>query len=227
MKKTNTVLEDLCLLLKKDFKYDGIEYDYDTSHRCDTNCDSYCRCGTIEKFRINTIDLKTITSSFHRLIDDEFTKYCIERSLYSHKLWDNSVWEHQVQRGYYGEEIGSITIDYCLQKSLAKMFSEIIDAKTNKEKLFIVLNKEYGYILPELDSERDFSIVSVDPKNIKTGNHLYYRRLENDVIEQYKDRVLPIGVGIYEGGDYIRLLDGYHRFAANNLKKEVKIIVGV
>ena len=37
-KKPNTVLEDLCLLLKKDFKYDGIDYDYNTSHHCDTNC---------------------------------------------------------------------------------------------------------------------------------------------------------------------------------------------
>ena len=92
--------------------------------------------------------------------------------------------------------------------------------------LFIVLEKEYGYILPELKNFKDFEIMSAYTDIIDAGNKLHYRKLEKNVVYQYKDYDLAIGVGILED-ERIRLIDGYHRFAAKQNSRTVKIIVGV
>jgi hypothetical protein len=52
----------------------------------------------------------------------------------------------------------------------------------------------------------------------------YFKKVDKNVIEEYKDRNLPIAVCIRHGDKY-RLIDGYHRFVANKDKEKVNIIV--
>ena len=52
----------------------------------------------------------------------------------------------------------------------------------------------------------------------------YFKKVDKNVIEEYKNKNLPIAVCVRHGDKY-RLIDGYHRFVANKSREIVDIIV--
>ena len=214
-------------ILDKDFHY-FMEYDYDTVTNCaEEGCDEegICRCGRLENFRITKVNIVEIAKEFCKLAEDEFTKYCIHRAVFACKLWDPEAWTKSISMSYYGEEVDYIKMHSSAQNELRGVLSEILSVKSNKEKLFIVLEKEYGYLLPELKEQDHFGIITVEPKEIHAGSKDHYKKLEPEFVCQYEDYDLAIGVGLRrEGG--IKLLDGYHRLAAKDRCRHVGIIVG-
>jgi hypothetical protein len=222
MKKKNekTALEKL---LDSDFHY-NCEYDYSTENHCeDYGCDDegICRCSTMEDFHITEINFNSVVNKFVKnLTEDDFTAYCIERICNALKLWDINNWGHNIIHSYYGEEIEDIKIEAETQIELNKWINKVLKAKTNKDKLFVILELEYGYVLEELKEYQDWDIVSDIPLSvIVAGQTEHYTKLDKKIIKKYSDYKLPIGVCISKGDGSYRLIDGYHRFRAMNDKK--------
>jgi hypothetical protein len=86
------------------------------------------------------------------------------------------------------------------------------------------LKLEYGYLLDCVESVASVSIIEVSPNAICTPQMEYFKKVDKDVIEEYKDRNLPIAVCVKHGDKY-RLIDGYHRFVANKDREVVNIVV--
>ena len=221
--------DTLTQLLDKSYQYD-LEYDYNTVSHCEEkgcNEEGICRCSTLENFHIEKVRVCDVANDFCSLAEDEFTRYCIHRAIVSCKLWNPDCWYARIEMSYYGEEIEDITIESASKKEVRDILSMIMSANTDKEKLFIVLETEYGYILPELKNIDEFNICTVDKAIVHAGSEEHYRKLNTEVVDQYKNYSLPVGVGIMKDG-HIRLIDGYHRFAAHakeNFSK-IKLIVG-
>lgn len=83
---------------------------------------------------------------------------------------------------------------------------------------------EYGYLLDCVESVTSVSIIEVSPRAICTPQMEYFKKVDKDVIEEYKDRNLPIAVCVKHGDKY-RLIDGYHRFVANKDRDKINVVV--
>jgi hypothetical protein len=141
-------------ILKQNFQY-NVEYDYDTN-RDNCTCEDYCRCSTIENAKVTYVDLIKITEEFNKVFEgDEFTKYVVNRILTACKLYDTDNWYVSVCGGYYGEEIEGV---YIKNDDVKKWMDKLENAKSNKEKLFVALECEYGYVLDELKELNNFKI---------------------------------------------------------------------
>lgn len=217
----------LSKILDKDFRYE-MELDYDRQRHCrEERCGHICRCSTIHNAKILSVNVQSIADEFNQLSSDIFTRYCINRAVVNQKLWETDNWDISITKGYYGEEIDSITLIRETKNKLGDTITHILSAETNKEKLFIVLKQEYGYILPELE-DKEFEIRNMPVALINAGAEDHYRKLDKNIVKSYKDYVLPIGVGIIKKGEKIRLIDGYHRLSSSieMLKEFREIIIG-
>lgn len=210
-----------------DFEWVNLEYvttyDYDR-----TNChchDDICRCTEI----INTSIVDIHLSGVLRELMKKYCKsasivdvYCFERLCYVFKIYDKSLYEVEVGSGYYGEEIYGVYFDK--EKELAKAYQDLCELKTNLDKIQHCLYMEYGYLIPSVGCATNVSIVEVSPEKVVVPQMEYFKRVDKDVIAEYKNRYLPIAVCVKDG-EWYKLVDGYHRFVANKDSENIDIVV--
>lgn len=242
-KTTKELLKDISTSLSRDFHYDGIECDYDKDcSQCDVD-DHHRHCQIID-FRITKLDLCRIIDSLVSLADNEIDQYCIHRILTIHSssgkgLANKDNYEPDMQKGYYGECLDKITLSGGVQTDLLDKISSIINHKSVKEKIFAVLELEYGYIADMLKDVKDFDIErGIIKEQLIIPNKDYSRKLNTDKLEEYADHKLPIGIFMATDEmveprtssirlNKFRVIDGYHRSMAflNSKRTNADILI--
>lgn len=218
MKKFN---KDTEVFTPTDLQY-VVEYDYARSW-CNCNA-TICRCTKIIDTRIDKINItKVINKLFERNpCTGDIDEYCFDRLCYIFKVYDKNYYEVETCGGYYGEEIRGVYFEQ--EEQIVNHYKEVTTLFSNIEKIKYCLNMEYGYLLDVVENATSATIVSVSPDEIKLPQQEYFKKLNENVIEDYTNRKLPIAICIKDGIKY-RLLDGYHRFVANKNSDTVNIIV--
>lgn len=210
--------------LERDYRFD-IDVDYDSRRDCqNAGCDSICRCERLENVHIedSSINLEFIASDFmtkkEAKAQDNILKYCIERLLVLNRMYDPDNWYVDVVNGYYGEEIGGVYLELLGKASIP--FYELVE-KSNVERVKYILEKEYGYLLPELKSKTKARVVHPEIKNVQPVQNSYPKTVDSSL---YDERWLPYCVCVKEDGVY-RIIDGHHRYASAMARGLTKIPV--
>jgi hypothetical protein len=234
-------------MILKDFKY-LLDYDYSSYTDCsNSGCDDegICRCSTIENECVKYVYINQIVESvFNNLSpsgisklrndrlnlilpdnDDIINKYGIWRLSVIHKLWNTDLYDISVEGGYYGQEIGEITLDSKIQQKWEADCITFWNLDTLKEKIFFLLEKEYGNVLPNLKNLTPKLItICFDDIDWKSTNHNHITNVNKKNCDYYNDNTykLPRGIVRNIGGGKYQLVDGYHRILhSNNLKFDV------
>lgn len=238
-------------IIGRDFKYYGVDYDYDSENSCEEsgcNSEGICRCGVIINQRVENVNVVQMAEEIYNSYFDKSTQqvrnnkidsllygtgkeldiYCIDRVLRCHKIWEGSNWDIDVQGGYYGEEIGNVTIQSPYDKGIQDDIETVLALKTIQEKVNFVLNLEYGYLLPELEG-RDYELTTIDTKDVIFGSDGHYKKIQTKNVEHYVDISYKgiRGVVRKEAVDKYKIVDGYHRMYAAGLGKTKKDSVRV
>jgi len=228
----------------QDFGLVGVDYEYDSNYPCqkgdyygdESACDPYCRCKEISNAQVIEVDINQVVNVLCRREpkdnSDLIDKYCLDRVLRQYKLYDPNSWEVNSVRGYYGDEIGSVTVFPLIRKNIITMLHSVANFRTNSEKIKKVLEYEYGFVLPALVPLSEAYIDTVDINDLVFGNKEYARKIKKPDIDIYDSYELPRAICTTEAGKefgeskyYVR--DGYHRVlsAKNKGDKYIKIII--
>ena len=204
-----------------------VDYDYQRSE-CTCNAyedGDYCRCTTIERAWVESINVKLVIKKLYDKYcknPSDMDEYCFDRICTAFKIYDKDYYEVESCGGYYGEEIEGV---YFINESkIVDAFLEVLKFETDIEKVKFVLELEYGYLLDKVKSTTVAYIFPVATKTIELPQQEYFVRLDKEVIEDYKNRKLPVAVCLECGGRY-KLIDGYHRFVANKDRATNQIII--
>lgn len=200
-----------------------VDYDYERSAcHCD---DDYCRCTTIEHAWVDNVNVRDVVNELYRKhsrTDSYIDEYCFDRICYVFKIYDKSLYEVESIGGYYGEEIGGVWFEN--EEKIFNAYRDVISFDTDIEKIRYCLKLEYGYLLDSVVSASSAIIDKLPTYSISIPQREYFIKLDRDVIEEYKDRTLPIAVCVKDWNAF-RLIDGYHRFVANKDRDEVEIVI--
>jgi hypothetical protein len=208
-----------------------VEYDYERSE-CTCNAyerGDYCRCTTIDHAWVESIDVKEVISKLYMKYckeHSEINAYCFDRICSIFKVYDKDYYEIESCYGYYGEEIGGIY--FSNEKKIVEAFNEVLARDSDIEKIKYVLELEYSYLLERVKNKTIARIEMVNIDSIVLPQQEYFIKLDREVIEDYKNRDLPIAVCLNEKDSYCDkyiLIDGYHRFVANKDQKMMVIVV--
>ena len=149
-----------------------IDMEYDRNRNCDESCNPYCRCSTLSNFRISDPDSLLSSICYHvrkgipnrgknKIKLTTFQKYFIDKSI---ELLIKEDPESAVDlygvRGYYGEEPSS-KLSNSFQCEAVKYFDSV-DPNKEIECIKKLLELEYGYLLPELESKKSASVKSLE-----------------------------------------------------------------
>ena len=234
-------------LLNKNFSY-SINYDYRTRYSCDdSGCDMICRCGTIYDEHINSIDFDAIVGEVYSEYFDnsistkrdnsinaiifgitkEIDLYTIDRVLRHFKIWENNNWLLKVEGGYYGQEMGDITLIDSVAEQIESNLDIAFSIEDLSGRIEYLLGLEYGELLSVLDG-RKYEIIEVDKKDIIFDSDGHYEKVKYKKLDHYLDSNYNGIRGIVllkerKVGDQWRLLDGYHRCVSTQ-KDKVKVL---
>jgi|GEM_PF-3842171 len=226
-----------------DFKY-AVEYEIDEQLGYDHNeCDGICRCRQISGVRIKEADPETIASTImcHKPHSFKIPKdlkpyfdYALNRIVTHSGACDVSQWNASVCRGYYGEEVDQITLAAEPLGRIVAGLSHLVNgvgcAKPIEIFMEAALLAEYGYMLEGLDSA-GWQIVHIKPEEVYFPKAGHYMRTNPRTVQDYKqnrDRwPHPVAVVMRDPENkYIyRLIDGRHRFLANQDKKKIRVLL--
>jgi hypothetical protein len=204
-----------------------VDYDYERS-AC--TCEAYergdyCRCTTIEHAWIDNVNVNEVVKRLyetHSRTDSDIDEYCFDRICSVFKIYDKDYYEIERCWGYYGQEVDGVYFEN--EEKIFNAYYEVIALETNIEKIKYCLKLEYNYLIDRVESASLAHILRMSPSVIRLPQTEYFIKLENNVIEDYKDRKLPVAVCVRDEGCY-RLIDGYHRYIANKDRDKVDIIV--
>jgi len=226
-------------MLENNFNHYIIELDYHTEYSCeDSGCyEDICRCGRINDIRIISIDFNKLVDMIYDSLTDYNSKagkrqqrisqllyggevvdkYCINRIITKYKLYKTCNWTIQVDGGYYGDEIGNITINQVIFDLVKSECQKLMELETISEKIKLVLSLEYGYLLPDLGN-KDFEIIRISKSDIDfkslNQNHIKLVNEEKSVngLNHYNSFFyhLPRGV-VRKIGNQFKIVDGFHR----------------
>lgn len=211
-------------IFKKTNLYFEVDYDYERS-ACHCDEPYVCRCTTIEHAWINNINVHKVVDELYRehsKTDSYIDEYCFDRICHAFRIYDKDSYEIDIGAGYYGEEVYGVYFED--EEKIFNAYHEMLALNTPLEKIQYCLKLEYGYLIDCVESLAYASIIEVSPNDIRLPQTEYFIKLENKVIEDYKNRELPIAVCVKDGNKY-RLIDGYHRFVANKDRNSVYIVV--
>ena len=204
-----------------------VDYDYERSAcacKAYENGD-YCRCTTIEHAWVYNVNVNNVVNELYRKhsrADSYIDKYCFDRICYAFKIYDKDFYEVETCGGYYGEEVKGVYFDN--EEKIFNAYYEMLTLNTVLEKIQYCLKLEYGYLIDCVESATSAVIIEVSPNNIRPPQKEYFVKVDKSVIEEYKDRNLPIAVCVRDGNGY-RLIDGYHRYVANKERDNVEIVI--
>ena len=209
------------------FKNTNLEYcvDYDYE-RSSCSCDAdYCRCTTIDHAWVSKVDVCLAIKELYRKYsktNSYIDEYCFDRICYAFKIYDKDLYEVDIGAGYYGEEVYGV--HFKNEDKIIDTYDKLLELNTNIDKIKYCLELEYGYLIERVKSTTTATIADVLSDSIKTPQTEYYIKVDKNVIEEYKNRDLPVAVCIRDG-NYYRLIDGYHRYVANKERDNVSIVV--
>ena len=218
---------------KTDLRLD-VEYDYERS-KCTCNAyerGDYCRCTTIERAWVESIRVNDVINTLyivHCKEHSDINEYCFDRICSAFKIYDKDYYEVESCYGYYGEEIGGVYFEN--EEKIVEAYNELLKLNSDIEKIQYILKLEYGYLIDRVENKTSATIEEVNTEKIKLPQREYFVKLNKEVIEDYKDRKLPVAVCIkhtdifHDAYDTYTLVDGYHRFVANKDRATNKIIV--
>lgn len=218
---------------RTNLQYD-VDYDYERS-QCTCNAYEnldYCRCTTIERAWVESINVNLIINKLYKKYCEEpsdINEYCFDRICSAFKIYDKDLYEVESCPGYYGEEIGGVYFEN--EEKIVEAFNKILELENDIDKVKFILELEYGYLIDKVTYRNFATIEEVCTEKIKLPQQEYFMKLSKEVIEDYKDRKLPIAVCIKKKDkfcdlfDCYILVDGYHRFIANKDRAVNKIIV--
>jgi len=239
-------------MLNSDYKY-CIDYNHYGDYSCaESGCDDegICRCYSISEVEINSIDLLSITNDIFNQVNenntqshrdkklssilyefdfyqiDRINRYCINRILSIHKVWDKDNWTGQWSGGYYGDEVDSINMDHSLLKKVSTDVENIMYLGSLQEKIEYVLKLEYGSLLEKI-KDKKYSIVTVHKTDIVFGQSNHHKNVLNKSLEFYNDSHyydIPRGVALWDGVKW-KVIDGYHRISET--KSDKISIIGI
>jgi hypothetical protein len=211
-----------CTFNKTDLSW-IVDYDY---VRSGCTCDDWpCRCTTIEETWINNVNVNQVIEELYNRHSRDVSyidKYCFDRICYAFKIYDKYLYEVETCYGYYGEEVRGVWFED--EEKICNAYYEMLALDTDLEKIQYCLRLEYNYLIKLVEHATSASVVEVFTSDIFPAQNEYFVKLSKNVIEKYKDRNLPIAVCVRDGNKY-RLIDGYHRFVANQDKEKVDIII--
>lgn len=189
-------------------------------------CDGICRCQVIEQVRIEGLNTEQAVKAIWPTAEP-LTAYALERLLRTQALWEPQHWQPEIIKGYYGEEVGQIRLDW--QKAAAiEAEAETLLALPANEQIERTLVLEYGYLLDELQG-RDWTLRQIATEELVLGAEEHYRSLDTAAIERYRyRRELPVALVIPRPDGRYRVIDGYHRAAAalRDEREQVPVVVG-
>lgn len=232
-------------LKNKDFLYTGIDIDYKRDYNCSSyGCDSegICRCSRIHDEQIINIDVSEIVDSiYHDIYDNsketkrnniinsifgiskDLELYTIDRILRKSLIYDENIWKIVIEGGYYGQEIGNISLDSVYADKLSQKINESMVIDNVKDRVEYLLNLEYGYILPEL-LDKEYKILTINKSDIIFRNENHLKNVSTKELEFYSDINYNgiRGIVTKKEGKY-RVIDGYNRLSKTS-KKSVIVI---
>jgi len=245
-------------ILHKNFSYSGATVDYNSSYECESwGCDQegICRCGTINDENISNVDVdRMVELIYYELFGDDksskrddklnqilngygrdFDIYTIDRILRINKVYNPDNWDIEVCSGYYGQEIGDVTVKETLAKKLEDLINQALDIEDMGERINFLLMLEYGSIHPKLTDVK-YSIIEIDKDLIIYGSEsnkkASLKEIQNTLKYHYDDsnnrwikNINNIKGIVVPDGDRWRLIDGYHRCLSTS-RKMIKVIVG-
>lgn len=211
----------------------ALEYEYDSYYPCHdgSNCcdNDFCRCREIQNARATIIRPRLIADQIIGKMDNTIYAYCVDRivtkAVSSYVNHPEDLFEVHAEGGYYGEEIGEIKMCSSVAEEITKKIRLLGEMRSNRERILYVLDNEYGHILPAIQKAKSWVVKDVDFSQIDIGQPDHYKKLEQNVVDDYVTYDLPRAVCLKKGDRY-RLIDGYHRVAAfeKNRKGNIKII---
>lgn len=227
-------------VLRGNFKY-AVEYEYESygprNNRC--SCDGYCRCQVYSGLRVKNggVDLNYITNKICGTAicgtdKNDVTFYCVDRILRANKVYDASLWVVDASRGYYGEEIGDITIENP-QKIIDQLNN--MYAMSDIDRIRYVLSLEYGYVLPKLLNYKKAEIKMVSTSEVFFPQDEYRKKVQTGDNDVYVNWCGVCGVCVEElcdvsfrkSGTLYKLVDGYHRCCSAILQNRNKVLIAL
>jgi hypothetical protein len=208
----------------KDF-YSAVYINFDYNYDCENNkCNKICRCGEIVNSKIEDCNVSNFASLCKKYIKgkkDEIKFYCLERFL-NEMVKKNplgKIFKIGTCGGYYGEEVEGVYLTSFAQKEVG-IFIEQLNKKSHTELIEIVLEKEYGYILPQIKNKQ----WHIDKFLLSDIDISFEHKFNIDKINEYKSRNLSCLCR--KINEKYRLIDGRHRYIAaiNANKKKILTI---
>lgn len=201
-----------------------VDYDYDRSScTCD---DDICRCRTIQNARVENICISEVVKAlYHRYGGKDSNRidmYCFDRACHARRIYDKDLYKIETCCGYYGEEIDGVYFEE--EEKIFNDYQGMLALTTPIEKIQYCLTLEYGYLLDCVRSATSAHVVEVPFNKIHIPQREYFIKLDNNAIEEYKNRSLPVAVCGKSDFGY-KLIDGYHRYVSNKDRSTVEIVV--
>lgn len=210
---------------KTNLYWRGIEVKYKrTACRC---LESICRCTEIYDTRIESMDVERIleelfAANYGNRSCSYLDFYCFDRICREYKIYDEDCYDIIVRNGYYGQEIDGVF--FVNEDKVNAAFDKVLKYENDIDKIKYILELEYGYLIDDVEKATKVSIIDCDTKDVIAPNREYYRKMDEDVVESYKDFRGPCAICKKHKNLYM-LIDGYHRFRANKNSKQIKIIL--
>lgn len=223
MEYNKTMIEKVRELLEHG-NYIAADVDYDRIYHCtyddEDSCDSICRCSTIENIEIKKIEPMHYLAKYC-MSKNKITEYCLERLFCHHKLYDVDNWTYSIDPGYYGEELGPITLYSSNKKQEIINTVEKFLGSSDIDNIKYLLTLEYGYLIKNYNSCK---IISININEIEKPDIVV--KYEKYFDTEYKKRTLPIALCEKRGPLY-KIIDGHHRYTYSKSKNQetVDIIV--
>ena len=212
-------------IFKKTNLWCNVDYDYDiTPCTCGAEF-GICRCTEIinaHVINLNACEVAEILYRKHSRTDSCIDKYCFDRICYAFNIYDEDFYEVETSWGYYGEEVRGVWFKN--EEKIFNAYYEMLALNTVFEKIQYCLKLEYNYLIDCVEFATSAAIIEVSPNNIRLPQTEYFIKVDKNVVEEYKNRDLPIAVCVKDG-DFYRLIDGCHRYMANKERDSVEIII--
>lgn len=239
----NEIQRIFSIIEKIDFSYtSAIDYDYNRvqADDHDESCaDDYCRCSTIEDCvitKVNQVEFVRVIKEYLSIDtgNDSFNNDIINIC----KDLSDTDFSFNICGGYYGEEMGSITLESHIVNKLTNIFcvkayrrEKLKKIELNQKKSDYILDEyvkrilteEYGYVLDSLKNSR-FTIIEVNTKDIVFPQKDYNEFIKNSNLSGYKNKKGICGL-VKKVDKKYHVIDGYHRINANLDKEKVKVIL--
>ena len=225
------------MILEKDFSW-ATKLSYDTEYSCDEygcNEERICRCSVIsnaqvtgvrfsdlnkeifDEYRDNSIITKRnnkLNSLLHN-ITYSIDWYTVNRILVANKIFLPQSWNIDVFNGYYGQEIGKVTIHKELSIKIDTEINKALEILDLQKRIEYLLTIEYGGVLPELKNCK-WEEIEIDSDKIYYGNTRHRDNVLSKELDYYSDSQHKgiRGIVINKFGGY-QLIDGYHRCLAS------------